>query len=438
MGLRRMPVRGLDPADGTDGQVPVISGGKFVIGDAGGAGGFDRAGMPPRLVPYGVKLRGANIVPSDLAGGSTGDVWGQLFSDAAYFDSLIKPQVDALASVGGNAVRCIGGIGYVHNGDSTITDHVANYERFVDYSANQGLRVYACLSDWSHWAGATKDQALAIMDPLVEMLDAKPNVFAVDVVQEIGLGGSAFYGSNLHDFVAYLFADLRNHTSLPLTCSNLASSNNSSSQWSTSTTAALADVVDFYDFHPYYDGMVASDLAPFFTANATNKPLILGEYAADVTKPARYSAGAAVSAVTQVLGSFVWAITDFNASGAGGAWGPTGAWGLFDHAMVERPTLTTIFRTVPDHQGTLPEAGHIVIAPDGTVMPARARVKVTGYATVTDDPTNDQTVVDVTGDGTGGGGTSTYREVLIESGSSPAAALEASSGGDWLYGEVPA
>lgn len=39
--MSRLNVRGLDPAGGVDGQVPVISGGKFVIGNApgGGSGG---------------------------------------------------------------------------------------------------------------------------------------------------------------------------------------------------------------------------------------------------------------------------------------------------------------------------------------------------------------------------------------------------------------
>jgi hypothetical protein len=32
--VKRRPVHNLDPAEGTDGQVPVIVGGKFVIGDA--------------------------------------------------------------------------------------------------------------------------------------------------------------------------------------------------------------------------------------------------------------------------------------------------------------------------------------------------------------------------------------------------------------------
>ena len=31
--MKRRPVHNLDPAGGSDGQVPVIAGGKFVIGD---------------------------------------------------------------------------------------------------------------------------------------------------------------------------------------------------------------------------------------------------------------------------------------------------------------------------------------------------------------------------------------------------------------------
>lgn len=382
-------------------------------------GGFDRAaGMPPRLVPPNVKLRGGNIVPQD----SVGNPWKTLYANwAAKWPTIVKPQIDAAASAGANAIRLIGDVDGVHNGVLTLDAYVAAYEQFVDYCANLGIWVYATLSGATSWGGATKDQALVIMEAQAAMLDSKPNVFGVDVVQEIGLSPSLYTGMTLHDFVAYLFTGLRGVTTLPLTCSVLGSSNSSAAQWSTTTTTDLADVVDFYDFHPYYDGMVASDLGPFFAL--TDKPLIIGEYGADITKPARYSAAADVSDLDGVVGSFVWAITDNETA-------PSGQGGLFDFTFVERTNLTTYFKTVPDHQGTLPETSPIIRG-NGVIMPSRARLDLSDAFTVTDDLANDATSVDINFP------TVVTAELLMQDGvTSPPVPLETEDGSDWLYQDV--
>ena len=61
-----------------------------------------------------------------------------------------------------------------------------------------------------------------------------------------------------------------------------------------------------------------------------------------------------------------------------------------------------------------PTAGHVVVNSSGTSMTQRSKIKFTGSVSVTDDSTNDQTVVNITG---GGGGTGGHT-ILDPSGSS--------------------
>lgn len=368
--------RALTP--GSDRQVLTTRGGKVVWRAAASGSLTPEAGRSPRLLPFGVKLRGANVVPM----GSAGNPWATLYANwGTQWGTIVKPQIDAAASVGANAIRLVGDVGGVHTGVLTIDAYTAAYEQFVDYCANLGLYAYACLGS-SHTGGATVAQMADIMAPTAAMLETKSNVIGIDVVQEVGLGTGLS-----HSDVATLFAAIRAVCTLPLTCSVLGSDNSNAAQWSSATTAAYADLVDFYDFHPYYDGMVPADLAPFFAA--TDKPLILGEYGADVGKPARIAAAADVSALEQVVGSFYWSIVDNDPAYTVG--------GLFDGTFTERTNLTTLFRTVPDHVGALSGSGH-TLEDEGVTLPARGRVNFVGNGvTAEDDPAGDATKVTIPG-----------------------------------------
>lgn len=349
--------------------------------DLGGDAFAPAAGRPPRLVPYGVKLRGVNLVPKD----SVGNPWRSLYVNwATKWGTVVKPQINAAASTGANAIRLIGDVDGVHNGALTVDAYVAAYEQFVDYCNTLGLWVYACLSDAGHWGGATRDQALTVMMAQAAMLESKPNVIGIDVIQEFGLNTGIAAGYTTHDFAAYIFGQLRTVTTLPLTCSVMGGGNGSTSQWSSSTITGFDDLFDFHDFHPYYDGMVAADLNPALAA--TSKPILLGEYGGS-TSDSRLTAAAAVSALPRVIGSFFWAIVD-NQSGDGG--------GLFTYDFAERATKTTIFRTVPDRE-QFPVGGPS-LQDKGTTLPARGRVNFVGAGvTATDDATNDRTLVTIPG-----------------------------------------
>lgn len=52
----------------------------------------------------------------------------------------------------------------------------------------------------------------------------------------------------------------------------------------------------------------------------------------------------------------------------------------------------------------VPESGHEIVNPSGTSMTQRSKLKFMGSVSVSDDSTNDQTVINVTGGGGGGGG----------------------------------
>jgi hypothetical protein len=60
--VTQIPVHGLDPESGTDGQVPVIAGGKFVIGDQTGGTGS----------PLIVKDEGTEVEPTTSSMDFTG------------------------------------------------------------------------------------------------------------------------------------------------------------------------------------------------------------------------------------------------------------------------------------------------------------------------------------------------------------------------------
>ena len=61
-----------------------------------------------------------------------------------------------------------------------------------------------------------------------------------------------------------------------------------------------------------------------------------------------------------------------------------------------------------------PTAGHIVVNSSGTSMTQRSKMKFTGSVSITDDSTNDQTIINITGGGGGGSG----HTILDPSGSS--------------------
>lgn len=364
------------------------------------------AGRAPGLVPAGLKLRGGNITPQGdkIDGFDEVHVWKWLYATwADSWPAIVKPQLDLAATVGTNAIRIIGDIYGVHHGDLALVDYVRAYEQLVDYCANLGMRVYACLSAATEWGGATKDEALVIMRAQAAMLETKPNVVGIDVVQEIGLTPALYAGSSLHDFVEYLLTSLREVTTLPLTCSVLSSSNNSSAQWSSATTGDLADVVDFYDFHPYYE-MDPADLDDFFTANTAGKPLVLGEWGGTAVDTDVHTAAVVVLSLPRVAGGFIWSIGD-NTDDTD--------WGLFDYDFTERTDLTVIFRTQPD-RASFTVGGHL-IQDTGAPLPTRAALDFVGAGvTVTDDPDNDRTVVTIDGGGGGGGGgTPAHAEWII-------------------------
>jgi hypothetical protein len=444
------------------------SGGVWEPGDQIGTSLFNpAAGRSPWLVPYGVRIRGVNInakiYSPDVA------AWGQMYGEwSTLWGSYIKPQIDNAASIGANAVRMMGAAPSVITGYCTETQYLDAYEQLVDYCATQGLWVYAVLSASQEWGGNSVASVMPIMEAQATMLDAKPNVFAIDVCQEIGLTPGFISSSSTHDAASQLVTPIRTVTSLPLTCSVVTSTNNTSAQFASTTVTDYTDLFDFFDYHPYYDGMTVADVATAASAAATaGKVILFGEYGATDTLYQRYEAVVDVTEGTaNLVGSFAWAATDRQG-------GTTGEFGLFaEPGFTPRTALVTAFQKIPDHFHSKHTGHHV--HDEGTRLPDRSRINFVGAGvTATDDATNDTTTVTIPGDvgltvqdenanvatgvtqidfqgagvtaaaGTGEvvvtvSGSASYREVLMASGVSfPAEAVESTSGGDWLYGEAP-
>lgn len=124
--MKRLPVHGLDPEDGTDGQVPIISGGKFVIGTppTGGGGGTLGDLWFDVVADFGAAVDGTTddttawqdaIDACAAAGGGT--IWssitgvsiiaGALQDTGGANAQLVLPAIDAVDSEG-ISIRIIG------------------------------------------------------------------------------------------------------------------------------------------------------------------------------------------------------------------------------------------------------------------------------------------------------------------------------------------
>jgi len=423
------------------------------------------AGRSPWLVPYGVRIRGVNINAKIYSPDTA--AWSKMFGEwDAIWDSYIKPQIDNSASIGANAIRMMGAAPGVGT-NCTEEQYLEGYERLVDYCATQGLWVYGCLSASQEWLGKSVATVMPVMEAQAAMLDAKPNVFAIDVCQEIGLTPGFIPASGTHDAASQLVTPIRAVTTLPLTCSVTVANNTTAgaAQFAATTVTDYDDLFDFFDYHPYYDYPSLSDVATAANAAAAvDKVILFGEYGATDSVYQRYDAVATITEGTaNLVGSFAWAATDRYP-------GTAPDYGIFNEVFAPRPALVTAFQKIPDHFHSKHSGHHL--HDEGVRLPDRSRIDfVGGGVTAEDDADNDTTTVTIPGAtltvqdengnvstavtqidfqgtsvtataGTGevivtiAGGAA--REVLMASGVSfPADPLEATSGGDWLYGEAP-
>jgi hypothetical protein len=383
--VKQLPVPFLEP--GASGQVVKTVGG--VATWSSGAPFNPAAGRSPWLVPYGVRIRGVNI-DAKVYSPDVGP-WGKMFGEwDAIWDSYIQPQIDHAASIGANAVRMMGAAPSVLVGYCTEGQYLNGYERLVDYCATQGMWVYGCLSASQEWFSQSVADVMPIMLKQAEMLDSKPNVFAIDVCQELAMYGSFIPMSSLHDAANQLVTPVRAVTTLPLTCSAVTNNNNSSAQFASTTVTDYDDLFDFFDYHPYYDGLTVSDVNTAAAAAASvGKVILFGEYGATTTAYARYEAvAAATTGISNMVGSLNWAAAD--------RLGGPGDFGLFTQTFSPRATLIQAFQTIPDHAHAKHTGHHV--HDEGARLAARTRLNFVGAGvTATDDATNDTTTVTIPG-----------------------------------------
>jgi hypothetical protein len=375
----------------TDGHVLKTVGGETQW--ASGGSFNPGAGRSPWLAPYGVRIRGANIGAKQY--GDTGDKpWGRMFGEwNTLWGSYIKPQIDAAASVGANAIRMMGAAPGVIEGLCTQDQYINGYERLVDYCATQGIWVYACLSASQEWFGRSVASVMPVMLAQATMLDSKPNVIGIDVCQEIGLTPGFISSSSTHDAASQLVAPVRAVTTLPLTCSVTVANNTTAgaAQFAATTVTDYNDLFDFFDYHPYYDYPSVSDVATAANAAAAvNKVILFGEYGATDSVYQRYDAVATITEGTaNLVGSFAWQVADRLAMS-------TPYFGMFTNTFTPRSTLITAFQKIPDHFHAKHSGHHL--HDEGVRLPARTRLDFIGAGvTAADDATNDTTTVTIPG-----------------------------------------
>lgn len=297
---------------------------------------------PKRLaLPDNVRIRGGNVTIKYGIGGWE-HFWGDLYDWAGW----IKPQIDAATSLGANCIRIIGGPSTILQGVTTRAVYLSRQKQFIEYCLNQGLYVYGCGGDWNQYSYSSTDWNGAVKNELVAyaaFLHQYPNVIGIDVNQEgFYARPSGWTDQQIHDQNQLWFTAMRAVTDLPLTCSHPTPNTTAdSTAWQDSVNAKkMAAYVDFFDFHVYYDAVLA-DTNPFFSDTVLQ--VLIGETGSSFADGSTVSA-AHYTSIKNLLdfgrfrGAFSWAIGNQDPI-------PSEDFGMFDSSFLPRTYITNVFQT---------------------------------------------------------------------------------------------
>lgn len=295
------------------------------------------------LVP-GVILRGSNIVPK-AAHVASGAAYRALFAEWDWAGWL-KPQIDALHSIGGNVVRLIGDLQGVNDGTFTQSTYDSRWAQLASYCADLGMYLYPAGGGVSQVAsaGLTAAQIGASVAALASGLNSHINVVGIDVLQESVRQQAA--GSYALSFPSEITTPIRAASSLPLTFSNATDTGGGRFAFPL-WRQILRPYVDFWDVHVYFHPAPTLFLDAFW-GQGEEKPIIIGEYGAAASEGSdaqirRYDAVTAAVATRprglHVAGALTWAIFDQGAD--------ANAFGMFETNGSSRTHLTSRFQQLP-------------------------------------------------------------------------------------------
>lgn len=310
-------------------------------------GGWSRTGFAPtpacNLVP-GVILRGANLAPK-ISHVTSGAAYRTMFGEWDWA-GWIKPQVDALHSVGGNCVRLIGDLQGVNDGTFTQATYNSRWAQLAEYCASLGMYIYPAGGGVSQVAagGLTPAQIGDSVAAMAAAIDAHSNVVGIDVLQESVRLQVA--GSYALSYPAEITGPVRTATTLPLTFSNSTTAGGGRFEFPL-WRRLLRPYVDFWDLHVYFPAAPGLLYDAFWSQGET-KPILIGEYgspaSAGVTEQSRQFD--AITAVANnrlyglhAAGALAWAVFD---QGPGGE-----AFGMFETDGTPRTHLTSRFQQLP-------------------------------------------------------------------------------------------
>lgn len=275
------------------------------------------------MLPGGHQIRGGNVVARNNYTGSTSGSegtasyiwWAQMWSAWEWSNppaggggsgNWIKPQIDALAALGGNCITMHGTVGGRYGGTSTtgqtyptisLATYLTQWNQVLAYCRSIGMYVYPALCPDSTIIAAgynvNPSYAWYISEytSLVQLFDAYADiVIGVDLFTEASQWYSALTGSTLNGAPIYNAVKAA-APRLKYTCSVLGlygAMGNPPNYGQGGADWNDIRIVDFDDFHAYYgngpadfDGMIAYRMNQTLTAGYagyTPRPLIIGEF----------------------------------------------------------------------------------------------------------------------------------------------------------------
>lgn len=312
-------------------------------------------------LPSNVRLRGGNIVCNAFPGPS-GQVWsdyGPTVWDAMWavwdWEGWIKPQIDDLVSLGGNAVRLWGGGSLVNPaGLMTMSTYLAQWKQLLDYCASLNLYVYPTGGDWSvgTYGLLTQAQAIPVFNEWVPLLADYPNVIAVDLINEVWsapVGGGGSYSATV-EMIQALAGIVRGHGIPTAVSFSITESDwwnfDSNGTIGTYPVAPFMEASDIIDIHCYATTTNANLTATMGQTWAQGKLMLFGETdngAVATTDPAAAAwyttIEGLIASSSNMVGAFAWSVYDVAPSG--------NTFGLFSAPGTPVTNITTPFQTWP-------------------------------------------------------------------------------------------
>lgn len=218
----------------------------------------------------GVRLRGGNLYVLESGGN-----WDDLYTQWPW-DTYIKPQIDHMADIGGNAVRLQGDIRCVYSGHITVETYCAQWTQLIDYCASRGVYVMACLVGATYVTPYTVADITEFATNIAPTFN-KPNVVSIDLYQEADVEFDVGTGGTWESFLipAVAAAQPIFRAACPNVPITVSSGRLANAQW----CAWLTEHVDFWECHSYpWTGVITNTTLDAIAA--TGKPWALGEFGA--------------------------------------------------------------------------------------------------------------------------------------------------------------